>query len=103
MAIVYFNILVARVYIKQLALLDNRGVLFAVADDLRVMGSPEVIGKIVEAFPKVVGEKAGLATQPAKNKIFVQPSARDGWRMFLESTPRDPSLTLQIQCIPDAL
>ena len=35
-ATVYFNILVARVYRKQLALLDGRGVLFAVSDDLRI-------------------------------------------------------------------
>jgi len=33
--------------------------------------------------------------------IFVQPSARNEWRLFLESTPRDPSLPLQIHCIPD--
>ena len=52
-ATVYFNILVARVYRKQLATLDGRGVFFAVADDLRVLAPPEVIGEIVEAFPKV--------------------------------------------------
>jgi len=33
--------------------------------------------------------------------ILVQPSARNGWRRFLESTPRDPSLTLQVHCIPN--
>jgi hypothetical protein len=33
--------------------------------------------------------------------IFVQTSARDGWHRFLESTPREPSLTLQVHCIPD--
>jgi hypothetical protein len=44
---------VARVHRKQLATLDWRGVLFAVADDLRVLCPPEVIGEIVEAFPKV--------------------------------------------------
>ena len=91
---VYFNILVARVYRKQLATLDGRGVLFAVADDLRVMGPPEVIGEIVEAFPKVAWEEAGLTTQTAKNRICVQPSARNGWRSFLESTPRNSSLSL---------
>ena len=61
-ATVYFNILVARVYMKQLATLEGRGVLFVVADDLRVLGPPEVIGEIVEAFPKVVWEEAGLTT-----------------------------------------
>ena len=86
-ATVYFNILVVRVYKKQLATLDGRGVLFAVVDDFRVLGPPEVIGEIVEAFPKVAWEEARLTTRTAKNKIFVQPSARSGWRMFLEFTP----------------
>jgi hypothetical protein len=93
-ATVYFTIQVARVYMKQQATLDGRGVLFAVVDDLRVLGPPEVIGEIVEAFPKVAWEEAGLTTQTEKNKIFVHPSARNGWRRFLESTSRDPSLTL---------
>ena len=52
-ATLYFNILVARVYMKQLATLDGRGVLFADADDLRILDPPEVIGEIVEAFSKV--------------------------------------------------
>jgi len=94
---------VARVYKKQLATLDGRGVLFAVADDLRVLGPPEVIGEIVEAFPKVAWEEARLTSQTAKSMIFVKPSARNGWRRFLESTPRDSSLFLQIHCIPDGI
>jgi hypothetical protein len=83
-ATVYFNIQVARVYRKRLATLDGRGVIFAVADDMRVVGPPEVIGEIVKAFLKVVWEEAGLTTQTTKTMIFVQPSARNGWRRFLE-------------------
>jgi len=86
-ATVFFNILVARVYRKQLATLNGRGVLFMVADDLRVLCPPDVIGEIVEAFPKVGWEEAGLTTQTKKNRMFVQPSARNGWRQFLESNP----------------
>jgi hypothetical protein len=93
--------LVARVYKKQLATLDGRGFLFAVSDDLRVLGPPEVIGEIVEAFPKVAWEEAGLATQTPKNMIFVQPSIYNGWRLFLESTPRNSSLSLRVHSIPD--
>ena len=55
----------------------------------------------MEAFPKVAWEEAGLTTQTKKNMIFVQPSARNGWRQFMESTTRDPSLTLQVHSILD--
>jgi hypothetical protein len=55
----------------------------------------------VEVFLKVAWEEAGLTTQTKKNKIFVQPSARSEWRQFLESTPRNPSLSLQVHLIPD--
>ena len=57
-ATVYFNILVARVYRNQLALLDGRGILFVVTDDLRIiMAPPTVIGEIVEVFPEVAWEE----------------------------------------------
>jgi hypothetical protein len=81
-ATIYFNILVARVYKKQLATLDGRGALFVVADDMRDLGLPEVIGEIVEALPKVAWEKVGFTTHTAKNRILVQPSARSAWRRF---------------------
>ena len=42
----YFNFLAARVYRKQLRTLDGRGVLFAVADDVTILGPPEVIKEI---------------------------------------------------------
>jgi hypothetical protein len=100
-ATVYFNILGARVHRKQLALLDGRGVLFAVSDDLRILAPPPVIREIVEVFPVTAWEEAGFTTQTQKNRIFVQPSARNGWRALLDSTPRDPSLPLQIHSIPD--
>jgi hypothetical protein len=81
--------------------LDGRGLLFAVLDDLRIMAPPAVIREIVEVFPVTAREEAGLTTQTLKNRVFVQPSARNGWRALLDSTPRDPSLPLQIHCIPD--
>ena len=46
-------------------------------------------------------EEASLTTHAKKNMIFVQPSARVGWRQYLESTPCDPSLSLQVHSIPD--
>jgi len=91
----------AKVYMKQLAFLDGRGVLFAIDDDVKILAPPAVIGKIVEVFAEVAWAEAGLATQTVTDKIFVQPSAREVWRHFLEPTPRNPSLPLQIQCTPD--
>ena len=37
---VYFNVLTTRVYMKQLRILDGRGVLFAVAEDVKLLGPP---------------------------------------------------------------
>jgi len=48
---VYFNVLAARVYRKQLGILDGRGILFAVADDVKILGPPEVIKEMAEGFP----------------------------------------------------
>ena len=36
---------------KQLRIMGGRGVLFAVADDVKLLGPPEVIAKMVEGFP----------------------------------------------------
>jgi hypothetical protein len=39
-ATVYFNVLAVKVYRKQLRIHDGRGVLFAVADDVKILGPP---------------------------------------------------------------
>jgi hypothetical protein len=41
------------------------------------------------------------ASRLRRKRIYVQPSARNGWRTLLDSTPRDPSLPLQIHYFPD--
>ena len=53
LATVDFNILVARVYKKQLTLLDGWGVLFAINDDVKIMAALAIIGEIVEVFAEV--------------------------------------------------
>jgi len=78
-ATVFFNILAARIYRKQLATLDGRGVLFVVADDVKIGAPPNVIGEIVDSFADIAWHEAGLTTQVVKNMIYVQPSAREGW------------------------
>ncbi len=50
-ATVYFNVLAARVYKKELRILDGMGVLFAVANDVKILGPPEVINEMAEGFP----------------------------------------------------
>ena len=72
--IVYFNVLAARVYKKQLRILDGRGVMFAVADDVKLLGPPEVIVEMAECFPALACEEAGLTTQTVKNRVYVQSS-----------------------------
>ena len=71
----YFNVLAARLYKKQLQVLDGRGVLFTIADDETILGPPEVIKEIAKGFPTLSWEEAGLTTQAVKNRIFVQSSA----------------------------
>ncbi len=68
-ATTYFNILAARIYRKQLATLNGRGVLFAIADDVKIAAPPCVINAIVEAFTDVAWHEAGLTTHVVKNKI----------------------------------
>ncbi len=50
-ATVYFNGLAARIYKKQPRILDGRGFLFAVVDDVKIMGPPKVITEMANSFP----------------------------------------------------
>ena len=44
----------AKVYMKQLAFLDSRGVLFAIDDDVKILAPPAVIGKIARRTYRTV-------------------------------------------------
>jgi hypothetical protein len=79
---VYFNVLIARVYRKHIAMLARRGALFAVADDVEILAAPAVIAELAEGFRAMEWNKAGLKTQSVKNKLFVQPSTQAGWNIF---------------------
>ena len=76
LATIYFNVLAARAYRKQLRILDGRGVVFVVADDVELLGPPEVIAEMAEGFPALAWEEAGLTTQTVNNRIYVQSSAQ---------------------------
>ena len=98
---IFFNILAARIYRRQFATLDRRGVIFAIVDDVKIAAPPTAIAEIVDTFSGVAWNEAGLNTQAIENRIYVQPSAREGWALFLETTPRDPQASLQIHDILD--
>jgi len=100
-ATVFFDILASRIYRKQLVVLDRRGVLFAIADDVKIAAPPIVIEEIVDSFVDIAWNEAGLTTQVVKNKIYVQLYAREGWTKFLAETPRNPLAALPIHDIPD--
>ena len=75
-ATVYFNVMAAKVYRMRRQILNGRGVPFAVAGDVKILGPPEVIKEMAEGFPTLVWEEAGLTTQTVKNRIFVHASAQ---------------------------
>ena len=50
--------------------------MFAVVDDVKLLGPPEVIAEVAKGFPALAWEEAGLTTHTVKNRIYVQPSAQ---------------------------
>jgi len=72
LAIVYFNVLAAKLHKKQLRILEGRGVLFAVADNVKILSPLEVMKKIIESFPTLAWKEASLTTQTVENRIFGQ-------------------------------
>ena len=55
--------------------LDERGILLAIADDVKICAPPEVLAEIVAKLPELAMSEAGLTTQATKNKVYVQPLA----------------------------
>jgi hypothetical protein len=49
--------------------------LFALVDDVKLLGPLEVIAEMAKGFPSLAWEEAGLTTQTVKNRVYVQPSA----------------------------
>ena len=86
---------------KRIALLAGRGALFAVADDIKILAPPVVIGELDVGFPALTWNEASLKTQSVKNILFVQPSAQARWNLCLCSTPRNSSSDLRVHDIPD--
>ena len=89
-ASIFFNILAARVYRRLLAVLDGRGILVAVADDLKIIAPAEVIAEVAGVLPEIAWSEGGLEEQETKTPIFVPPTARQGWLDYLNNNPRLP-------------
>ena len=100
-ASIFFNILAAGIYARQLATLNGRGVLFAIVDDVKIAAPLAYIAEIVDTFSIFSWQEAGLTTHVVKNMIYVHPSDRARWVQFLDTTPRDPTAALPIHDIPD--
>jgi hypothetical protein len=56
--------------------MDGRGVLFVVAEEVKILGPPEVIKEMAEGFPTLAWEEACLTTHTFKSRIYVQSSAQ---------------------------
>ncbi len=68
---VFFNILSARLYRAFMKILNGRGVLLAIADDVKICAPPSVLAEIVGRLPALAMYKAGLTTQASKNRVYV--------------------------------
>ena len=102
MANVLFNILAARLYRAFMKIIGDRGVLFSIADDVKIAGPPSVLAEIVAQLPFLSMSEAGLKTQASKNRVYVSPSARETWTSYLEDNPRSSHPTiLCLHDIPD--
>jgi hypothetical protein len=102
MANVLFNIVAARLYSVMMKIIGDHGVLFAIADDVKLAGPPSVLAKIVVQLHALALLEAGLKTQASKNRVYVLPSARETWLSYLEDNPRSSDPTaLCLHDIPD--
>ena len=89
-ASIYFNIIAARVYREVIKLLAGRGILLAIADDVKIVAPPAVLAEVAAVFPDLAWTEAGLETQAVKNRVFVQESAREAWLEYLETNEESP-------------
>ncbi len=60
-------------------ILNGRGILLAIADDVKICAPPSFLADIVGKLPAIAMFEASLTTHASKNIIYVQPStARHG-------------------------
>jgi hypothetical protein len=81
--------------------IDGRGILLAIADDVKICAPPEVIAEIVAKLPELAMSEAGLTTHATKNMVYVQPPALARWTTYLNNNPRNAEGTLSLHDIRD--
>ncbi len=98
----FFNILSARLYRAFMKILNGRGILLAISDDVKICCPPSVLAEVVGELPALAMSEVGLTTQASKNRMYVPPFARAGWVAFMEANLRceDPNF-LSLHDIPD--
>ena len=86
---VFFNIMSARLYNPFTKILNGRGILLVIADDVKICTPPSVLAEIVGKLPALAMYEAWLTTQASKNRIYVHPSAKaTAWCAYLEANHR---------------
>ena len=81
---------------------NGRGILLAIADDVKICTPPSVLAQIVDTLPTLAMSEAELTTQATKNRVYVQSSARASWIAYLDTNPRsEATKTFSLHDIPD--
>jgi hypothetical protein len=70
-------------------ILNGRGILLAIADDVKICVPPSVLTEIVGKLPALAMFEAGLTTKATKLRVYVMPSARAAWITYLDANTRN--------------
>ena len=83
---VFFNIAVKELYAKFAEIIGDDGLLFSIADDCKIVASPETIAKLLVAAEAMFAT-AGLHLERSKSRVFVRPLARTTWERVRAAHP----------------
>jgi hypothetical protein len=88
-----------RAFVKTL---NGHGILFAIANDVKICAPPSVLAEIADMLPVFAMSEAELTTQTSNSRVYVQPSTRAGWIAYLDANPRgEKGNILSLHNIPD--
>ena len=69
----FSNIFATRLYRAFTKILNGRGILLVIADDVKICAPPSDLAEIVDRLPALAMSETGLTTQASKNRVYVQP------------------------------